>query len=103
MVHCWMCMAPYSFLTLLILEKGIRLCSGVLWWVACGMASCWVGSGGQPVPCRFCGAPDSDGHLFWDCTFLPFVELRENPEFHDLLGMDKACWPECLLWHGWLA
>ena len=25
---------------------------------------------GQPVPCRFCGAPDSDGHLFWDCPFL---------------------------------
>ena len=24
---------------------------------------------GQPVPCRFCGAPDNDGHLFWDCTF----------------------------------
>ena len=21
---------------------------------------------GQPVPCRFCGAPDGDGHLFWD-------------------------------------
>ena len=20
---------------------------------------------GQPVPCRFCGAPESDGHLFW--------------------------------------
>ena len=20
---------------------------------------------GQPVPCRFCGAPDGDGHLFW--------------------------------------
>ena len=21
---------------------------------------------GQAVPCRFCGAPDDDGHLFWD-------------------------------------
>ena len=20
---------------------------------------------GQPVPCRFCGAPDGDGHFFW--------------------------------------
>ena len=23
----------------------------------------------EDVPCRFCGAPDNDGHLFWDCTF----------------------------------
>ena len=57
---------------------------------------------GQPVPCRFCGAPDHDGHLFWECTFPPLVEIRENPEFHDLLRMDKAHWPRCLLWHGWL-
>ena len=21
------------------------------------------------LPCRFCGAPDNDGHFFWDCTF----------------------------------
>ena len=38
----------------------------------------------QPTPCRFCGAPDGDGHLFWDCPFPPVVEIRENPEFHDL-------------------
>ena len=24
---------------------------------------------GQPVPCRFCGGADNDGHLFWDCAF----------------------------------
>ena len=40
---------------------------------------------GQLVPCRFCGAPDGDGHLFWECTFPPLVEIRENPEFHDLI------------------
>ena len=51
---------------------------------------------GQPVPCRFCGAPDGDGHLFWECTFPPLVEIRENPEFHNLtrwirlIGLD-AC------------
>ena len=45
---------------------------------------------GQAVPCRFCGAPDNDGHLFWDCPFPPLVEIRENPEFHDLMRMDKA-------------
>ena len=32
----------------------------------------------------------------------PFVEIRENPEFHDLMRMEKAHWPSCLLWHGWL-
>ena len=57
---------------------------------------------GQVVPCRFCGASDGDGHLFADCTFPPVVEIRENPEFHDLMRMDKGHWPRCLLWHGWL-
>ena len=57
---------------------------------------------GQPVPCWFCGAPDNAGHLFGECTFPPLVEIRENPEFHDLVRMDKGHWPRCLLWHGWL-
>ena len=56
----------------------------------------------QAVPCRFCGAPDNDGQLFWECTFPPLVEIRENPEFHDLMRLDKTHWPRCLLWHGWL-
>ena len=33
---------------------------------------------GQVVPCRFCGAPDGDGHLLGDCTFpflLRFVKI----------------------------
>ena len=33
---------------------------------------------GQPFPCRFCGAPDGDGHLFWECAFPPLVEIREK-------------------------
>ena len=57
---------------------------------------------GQVVLCQFCGAPDGDGHLFWECKFPPLVEIRESPEFHDLMSMDKAHWPRCLLWHGWL-
>ena len=54
------------------------------------------------VPCRFCGGDDYDGHLFWECTFPPLVDIRENPEFHELMEMDKSFWPRCLLWHGWL-
>ena len=56
---------------------------------------------GQAVPCRLCGE-HGVGHLFGECTFPPLVEIRENPEFHDLMRMDKAHWPRCLLWHGWL-
>ena len=40
--------------------------------------------------------------IFFGCTFPPVVEIRENPEFHDLMRMDKGHWPRCLLWHGWL-
>ena len=30
------------------------------------------------------------------------VEIRENPEFHDLMSEDKAHCSRCLLWQGWL-
>ena len=33
---------------------------------------------------------------------LLLVEIRDNPEFHDLMREDKAHLPRCLLWHGWL-
>ena len=56
----------------------------------------------QVLPCRFCGAPDHDGHLFRECTFPPLVEIRENPEFHDLMRMDEGHCSRCLLWYGWL-
>ena len=32
----------------------------------------------------------------------PLVAVRDSPEFHDIVSMDKAGWPRCLLWHGWL-
>ena len=54
------------------------------------------------VPCRFCGEADGDGHLFWECPHPPLVQIRENPEFHDLIQRDNGTWPRCLLWHGWL-
>ena len=66
-----------------------------------GMVFVWRIFKGQHVPCRFCGA-DNGGHLFWDCPFLPLIDIREHPEFYGLLEMDKSYWPRCLLWHGWL-
>ena len=80
----------------------IWVCFAVLWLVVCGMAICLVRSGSSLFHVGFAVAPDNDGHLFWECTFPPLVEIRENPEFHDLMTMDKAHWPRCLLWHGWL-
>ena len=65
-----------------------------------GFLQGWVR--GQPVPCRFCVAPDGDGHLFFRNAPFLLVEIRENHEFHDLMRMDKAPWPRCLLWHGCL-
>ena len=85
-----------------MLDKEIRLCFGSIM-----VGSVWNGFllgrvRGWVVPCRFCGAPDGDGHLQRKCTFPLLVEIRENPEFHDLVRMDKGHWPRCLLWHGWL-
>ena len=56
----------------------------------------------EDIRCRFCNAPDNDGHLLWDCTFLPFVELRNDPEFLPSMKWDRTDWPRCLLSHGWL-
>ena len=47
-------------------------------WLAGGV---WNGfllekAGRHPTPCRFCGAPDGDGHLFLGVLFPPVVEIR---------------------------
>ena len=66
------------------------------------MASCLVRLRKKTFLVGFCGAPDNDGHHFWDCTFPPFVELRSEREFLPLMSKDRTHWPRCLLWHGWL-
>ena len=44
----------------------------------------------EDINCMFCNAPDNDGHLFWDCTFHPFVELRNNLEFLPSMDRDRT-------------
>ena len=99
---CWIFLAPcISLIFSHVRERNGALLRSVV------VGGVWNGFllgrvRGQAVPCLFCGAPDGDGHLFWECTFPPLVEIRESPEFHDLIIMDKGHWPRCLLWHGWL-
>ena len=62
-------------------------------WVGSGVSMFHVGSVVLQMAMVIC---------FGECTFPPLVEIRENPEFHDLMSEDKVHWPRCLLWHGWL-
>ena len=78
-----------------ILLRSI-LCGGVRNGLLPGKAR------GAEVPCRFCGGRDGDGHLFWQCTFPPILQVCELPEFMPLMARDRSNWPRCLLWHGWL-
>ena len=99
---CWMCHGSLQLLTSShVRERDKALLRGIM------VGGVWNGFllsrvRHQVVPCRFCGALDGDGHLFWECTFPPLVEILEYPEFHHLMRMDKGHWPRCLLWHGWL-
>ena len=57
---------------------------------------------GEIVPCRFCGGPDSDGHLFWSILISPSFTFVIVLSFVIFWLMDRSFWPRCLLWHGWL-
>ena len=99
--RCWIYLAPCSSLILLMLEKEMRLCFVVSWLVVSGMVFSLVGSGSSLFLVGFV-VPQMVMVIFWECSFPPLVEIRENPEFHDLMREDGAHWPRCLLWHGWL-
>ena len=99
---CWMSMAPCSFLLLLMLEKEIRLCFAASWLGVSGMVFFLDGFEARLFHVSFVVHLMVMVTFFWECTFPPVVEIRENPEFHDFIRMDKGHWPRCLLWHGWL-
>ena len=46
-----------------------------------------------------CGKRDGDGHLFWECSPLPILHVRE---FVSIMSLDRSKWLRCLSWHGWL-
>ena len=65
-------MALCSSLTLLMFEIEIRVWFGVFFgWESVERFFLLGRVKKQPVPCRFCGSLDGDGHLFWECTFPP--------------------------------
>ena len=66
------------------------------------MVFCWVGSKGSLFHVVFVVLPMVMVIFFGNVPFLLLLRFVKNPEFHDLMRMDKAHWPRCLLWHGWL-
>ena len=99
---CWTSMGLCSSLILLMFEKEIRPCFVPLWWVVSGMVCFLVESGVRLFLASFVVLLTMMVNFFGIVPFPPLVEIREHPEFHDLMRMDKAHWPRCLLCHGWL-
>ena len=50
-------------------ERDKALLRTMSWWVASGNGFLLGRVRSQAVPCRFCGVPDSDGHLFLGLSF----------------------------------
>ena len=46
---------------------------------------------------RLCGILMEMDILFWNVLHPLLIEIRENPESHDLKRMDKSHWPRCRL------
>ena len=53
-----------------------------------GTVSCWAGSGVSLFPVGFVVLWMVMVTFFWASTFPPLVDIRENPEFHDLMIME---------------
>ena len=91
-----------SSLIFLMFEKEIRPCFVPLWLVVFGMVFSLVEFVVKLFLVGSVGLLTMMVIFFWDCPFPPLVEIRENPEFYDLMRLDKTHWNRCLLWHGWL-
>ena len=83
-------------------ERDKALLHSIMFWECLEWFSSLTGSSPGCSLSVLLWAPDCDGHLFWECTFPSLVEIRESPEYHYLIRIDKGHWPRCFLWHGWL-
>ena len=95
---CWIPMAPCSSLTLLMFEKGIRLCFVASWLEVFGIGCFLVG-----FVVRFfhVGVVGRQMVMVIFLVNVPFLLLLRFVKIL-LIRMDKGHWPRCLLWHGWL-
>ena len=73
--HFLTCLVRCSSFTLAMFGREMRRCSGVRWLVAVWNGFLLTGVKGQPVPCRFCGGADGDGHLFLGVHLLKSVKI----------------------------
>ena len=83
-------------------EREIRLCSGVSLLVVFGMVFCFIRSRVSVCLALSVGVMMVMVISFGSALSPPLVEIREHPEFHDLVELDKSYWRRCLVWHGWL-
>ena len=90
-----------SSLFLLMFGKEIRLCFVASWLMVSGMGCFLVGCEVRRFPLSSVVLLTMMVTFLGTVLFL-LVEIRESPAFHDLMRLDKANWPRCLLWHGWL-
>ena len=85
-----------------MLEKGIRLSQEASWLGLCGMDFFSVMPGERLFHAAFAVVLTEMGAFLGNVLTSLLVQIRENPEFHDLMQRDKKTWLRCLLWHGWL-
>ena len=83
-------------------EREIRLCFVASLLEVSGMVFFLVKFVVRLSPVSFVVRPMGMVICSGNVPFLLLLRFVKNPEFHDLMRMDKVHWPRCLLWHGWL-
>ena len=110
--YCWSALILFLFIFVRGVEFRDLVLRGRSSWPRCllwhgwlpalacnGGASPWASA--EDIACaRLERLLGSDSVL--GVSSSPFAHIRESPEFHDLLSLDRRIWPWCLLWHGGL-
>ena len=85
-----------------MLEKGIRLYSEASWLEAFGNESLLGHAREKSFHTAFVTVLMEVGTFFENVLTSPLIQIREYPEFHDLMQRKERTWPGCLLVHGCL-